>query len=855
MESYAEFMSSGKRSLQEIIAWKRSNIGMFGKQAVFTPAANDQYQVVVTPFVVPAKLTGGGATHPSNEEVRSMLSQVQGFEFLESIRSHDASGKETIATNKSQLYTVGALNNLPGTLIGMCMARKGVEGNEEDFKIVTSELNDYYYGGGTARGLFTRILEQMGNKSRIFPDPVVGKAEEEYIRRVLPIDYSKLQNLNGVSPSELEIKINYKAHAGAPWFDPKVRVEHVAEEILSGAVDLYNLASEGYDKLKDHLQNVKRDEGVVILKNKRELSKRKNYLSKVRPYYVYPGKLRFLFSCIIDSYSDAMQNAWDNKESISAFRFSWVYGGAVKLASWVASRRAYGSGFYPLSWGDDQLWVVVCTNGDVCIAAPDVIGMDMSLGNNTIKFHTKKIISEYSGKMDEVWKRVTVLYGQYLHNHPVLAYHALVVKKSGRSLSSGVNGTTAADFTGSARITFRAEPILSECKTVEDVVLGMKKVNEVITKELGMTFKDETMVVSVFNDETLTIDVPFLGMYTQNISIDGLAGLVPIPDIPKLSASLFYSKYSKNDVDQISALLSKCVGICASGGYTNLLLYNVCKRMYGFHADKAQPLHDLDWMGGALPDEVSEFLHHEKGQSTKPFPTRRWFMSLYLQDEHRKAEQSYQNKFKSGQVKDGTPGTGYEMTEEEFELLAPEIKESEDWAEMDRVSAKTAQGNAVNEIKVSAVGGLVVSKEKAGLMPPDYERRKLKWERCKCRSEARYRLKQEESKRLRRDYEIERKYDDDEMEVDEDLQALDASERFKLDVADQLAEAAYKEWQEMEQLAAKYEQNLEEAKDDETLLLDEPLTELQKLIDEYGDEEFDAKYDLVGFGGYGNSNA
>nr|UHS71745.1 MAG: RNA-dependent RNA polymerase [Permutotetraviridae sp.] len=809
--SYAQFVSSGKRTPAEIIAFKRLNQTVKATEAF---SETPPFQVVVKNFVIPAQVPGTSLnTTPSDAEVKQLLSGIRGFTFAESVKIKDDKGKVGLAKNLSQLYTTGNVDNLPGTAITTCMARKGLEGSQEDFDLLTKDIGLWYYGGGTFRGLLERLRTGHGLASEIRPDPSVSADEFKFICSVLPCDRSKLPNLKGRPPTEVQIAINYLAHAGAPWFDPKVRVYDVIEEIADQAQQLYNLAAESYEGLKRYLEKDHPERGLVILKNKRELSKRDKAFTKVRPYYVLPGGLRYLFTCLLEPFSDAQQNYWqkgvtasvsseyDKLPSISAFRFSWLHGGAKRILQFVEDCKDSGPGLYILTFGDDQFWVIVCKNGEVCISTPDIIAMDMSLGKNTCLCFTKKLLYDMQDHIDEVWKRIGILQGQYVFRHPTLVHHAIVMQKDG-GVSSGVNGTTHVDMVGSARIAYRAKGVLSECKDSNDATVKLKKTFEIVERELGMRVKPGTETLIVHRPGSNTISLPFLGMTIDEVDIDGVKAVVPVPDVPKLMASLFYSSTSKSDSTRLSALLSKCVGLCASGGYTNKLMYYVCKRVYDFHKNSCVPVQYFETMGGEDIEEVKAFLNHEGLTSAKDFPTRRWFLSLYLDIDHPDAESSAVN-FEAGDVSG--------LTEEEEELLNFKLKkmseEDDDWAKQDYRAGKEAQGPRIHEdIGSSSSSAAVVArpttKEKAGLIPPDYARRAAKIKILQQRSAKRHeeklaRWKAQKAKMSKKykgkaaeELQFEEEYEQDDAD-------LEATERAKEEA--EIAYAAAREaWEAME---------------------------------------------------------
>jgi len=614
------------------------------------------------------------------------------------------------------------------------------------------------------------------------------------------------------------------AHAGAPWFDPKTRVYDVMEEIAEGAQHLYKLAAEGYGVLKEYLTKTKPAEGIVLLKNKRELSKRSNAFVKVRPYYVYPGALRYLFACA-SSYSESLQNYWENGKSISAFRFSWLYGGSQRLLKFVEDQMVLMpkgvGGLKGLSWGDDQFWVVICRNGDVVLFAPDVVAMDMSLQKNTIVGgYGRKMLMDYADKIDEVWKRVLTLQVQYSYNHPVLVHHSIVMQKS-RGASSGVHNVTHIDMVGSARIMYRANKVFVGVGSADEAVVRMQALQKVIQVELGMTFKAETMVGALFKPGQKTISVPFLGMHTDWVTIDGVAYVVPIPDIGKLTASLFYAATSKTDTTRVSALLSKCVGLCASGGYTNLLFYHTCKRTYDFHKGSTVPMMDVEWMGGEVPKQLREFLDHGELATAKEFPTRRWFLQLYLPEGTLPA---------SVAVGENKPTSV--VTSEEEELLSFQLKPGASWADIDQASSSVAAGPDVDMLTAAPVTLPKVDKDKAGKFPPDLARRAIKLRRIEQRSLARIAERRLQLQHVRQKNVKYRGKAEDELDLDMEYEA-DFKEEREAELLHHEAVAAWeREEGELERLRREWAERFHF-----------PEERIERAVDEGVDEDAGAEFD------------
>lgn len=847
MQSYEEFMSSGKHDVHEIIAFKRLMAGRKDIKSVPVGLVNNPQpysHANVKNFEIPLVKEGETASMKDGE-IRDLLDQCSGLSFLEMV-SFKVAGKDTIAKNMFQNFAVGYADNLAGTCIQTCMSKKGAEGSEEEFKEITAKINDYYYGGGTLRGLMKRWSVGLGRKGIRRVDMKLDEAERNYVYKVLPFDKTKMLDLRGKNPSECHPAMNYQSAAGAPWFDPKDRVFDHIEEIFEGAISLYQLAVIGYKELKTFLEVDHRENGLVLLKNKRELSLRDEAFDKARPYFVYPGSLRMLFTIIMDSYSLGRMNAFQNSNSISAIGFSWYYGGATDLMSWIASRKAKGVGAYFLSYGDDQLWVIVCENGDVVYTLPDVKHMDMALCKNTLACGAEKVLKDMAENLDKAWYRLGVLYGHYMSNCQILVHHGLVVRKEGHSLNSGVNGTTDADMVGSARITYRAEGMLRKCKDHDDVVKRLSGVRRAVMNDLNLDLKESTLTTYLFDPERMELDGAFLGMKIRRVTVDGLSGLVPVPDMEKFGANLYYSKVSKNDKMRLSKLMSKCIGLCASGGFVNNLFYNVCRRMYEtYRALEYKPLQgELTALGGTAPDSLIEYISMASKESME-FPTRRWFMALFLSGEDAVDARR--------QVVVSEPGNLEFTAEEEALLKELELEPSDNWIDIDRRAGREVS----TELEKKMSGEVVapqVEKRKAHLIPPNYKQRARKLERMRKRAAERRRLAQEQINKSRAH--IRGRWGDnpdlEENAFDEDFQHSQAGlQEEEVDFKDASAEEQRlamleEEWRR--KMDSEYDEkyNSDEEGDFEE-------TKEQTLERLYGNDEFFDKYDLGGLGGYGDS--
>jgi len=336
-------------------------------------------------------------------------------------------------------------------------------------------INQKYLGAGTPQGLLHRLSTQLTTRS----SPRLTQEEVDFTISHFPTMYTPLfkgESLNTISP-----ELNPEAHPGAPWFIPGVTVN--TEDIASiGAafatkyIDV--LKTEGvsslikYSESPDH-----RHEFVAMLCPKLDVYERAEYFEKVRPFFVFPLSLRFLFTAITDKIFPAIQNFSENPRSCSAFRFTWTSGGAQILLDWISDTTIPGTHF--LFWGDDAIYKIVGKDNSVAIFMPDISGMDMHVDDQSILLYylfllsttvqdkslitldlatnlekVKKFLSQSS--LDVTWFNVIQFYYQYIKKHNVLTYKSLLFSKM-KGVSSGINGTTWIDFMASSRLGCKAE--------------------------------------------------------------------------------------------------------------------------------------------------------------------------------------------------------------------------------------------------------------------------------------------------------------------------------------------------------------------------------------------------------------
>lgn len=396
-------------------------------------------------------------------------------------------------------------------------------------KMMIRSANEHYFGSGTVPGLLRRIKEQIPEKSTPKLTP------QEFLECLKLMPRNGVAKLSGdaVDPVSISPEMRLEAHPGAPYFLTGLSMMDVLPDVVATAMALYGTFKSGVKNVQDFFQT---QEGhvlmVTMLCPKADIYKRSEFFTKVRPFGVHPGALRILFKCITGAVDPVNTNFLNHPDSISAFKFSWAHGGAEKLWDWAVKERP--PGLYALTWGDDQLWLVVCKDGTSFILGPDVRGMDMKLchpefqlylGWNMQAFSPPGYTVTYDDVTDHEamarwyqrskeninseWYNILRFKVNFMEKHYVLATKQYVFHKS-RGMLSGVDGTTAADLMASARLVNAVKKVPVP-ETVHPV--GHPQVAKYLLKlssvadDLGMPLKAETMIFQPLDSRCRVNDI------------------------------------------------------------------------------------------------------------------------------------------------------------------------------------------------------------------------------------------------------------------------------------------------------------------------------------------------------------
>jgi hypothetical protein len=505
--------------------------------------------------------------------------------------------------------------------------------------LVISEMKGYYEptetmfrSNGTRDGLLKRMSKQL-----IIKNQNTSASSEYMVKRCsmfLPVktDYMWLNQISISDPCF--DSVNMKADAGFPYiFEttgqsscPKVGgITNLALEYRQGKdpvpllttsmnitkhaiywsrkiwkiMDEANDLSDAFMKLAGFFDEYP-ELRTFLLKRKDEKMERDEFLTKVRPYGCMPLPTRFFCSWAVGPWEQQVQNFLENKNSISAYHFSPFYGGAVRLIEhfehhYNENKRK----FFGISYGDDQLWCIRCSDNSVIFLTPDVSAMDMNTQSDSIAFLSKYIKRVFPNIPDMNHRCfVSAISMAFIHSFHVGGPWILT---KDQSLFSGVNGTTLINIANSARVQTIVEDVVEsygEPITAQNVFKVLAKAFGAVKNVLGYTFKGfEAIGLEVANMtsdslwdkyggsvhsteitrlRTHGLPLPFLSM--KIVVIDEKPVCVPFDQF-KLGASLVLPKNCP-EKKKIQYELERLVGIAFSGGWFDQQFHTFVQKTY-----------------------------------------------------------------------------------------------------------------------------------------------------------------------------------------------------------------------------------------------------------------------------------
>jgi len=504
------------------------------------------------------------------------------------------------------------------------------------------EAEGYIGSGGTLLGLMTRLVKGLTSAPHMVPfDDNFSSQCVVWAKSVVQyndIDYNFYDQSVVDIIIGVDIPINYVSDAGCPYFT-KVEEDETFANALSISAELFKLIAEGGSQYKNRM---KREQALltVLLKNKTDYYHVTKLATKVRPYYVYPLHERLMYFCLhhfLKPIPFTLRHYTHEEYSGSAVGFTWNYGGAHELYSRIEDYYSDGAelkkyGFFPIFYGDDQLWIFVLPFGTYVID-PDFEHMDMSL-HSSYGDVAREVWGSSFKKIDKTWREILAMNCRRAFVHPVIIEGGLAYKKS-FGLSSGVVGTTKFDEIVSASINgfikVHSRQFVEKSSKLEHLETYLANLKTQIFELFGLNIKEGTANIHQFLPDQDHYTFEFLGqnLVLHQTGIPGVRKYVPRPKLERLviAATTFKKKYTSNNLRD-RAEVTKLRSLATMGGYHYRAFWERTQTYFENQAKRR--IHPL--RGGEDEDgeqqEESVFM-----QATFPdddWPTYAWCVNLFL---------------------------------------------------------------------------------------------------------------------------------------------------------------------------------------------------------------------------------
>jgi hypothetical protein len=576
---------------------------------------------------------------------------------------------------------------------------------------VRDYCRNHYAGSGTMVGLYLRMSKQLTLKET----SSLTQAEFQYIRKVLPFKDNPELSGDGATILGISPEVNQSAAAGAPYFAPGITIEEVIEEVILKAEEyLTILKGSGASGLQNYFisdTDPHMHEMAVMLCPKFDIYERKEYYYKTRPFGVFPGALRILFSCITTNLKPAMVNVFEDHGALSAMGLSWAHGGGNTFYDLLLSRQE--PGYYPVSWGDDQLIVVVAQDKSAILTNPDVSGMDMKIDQHKYDLFKAWLLQAYTDveiditqiskirylrtiipleRLDNKWLSAIWFFVNYMHKTPLLAYKQYMFIKS-RGLMSGINATTWVDTVASASINYHLKSIkIPETFNPSTINVYLDQMHKKAAS-IGFPFKKMEEQVQVLRKsggelctpnvikgdkfiklpQNILIGLPFLGQKLAQFTFpgtetdDGEDITIVVPQSDPVAVLAGCALKYPDEKDPIKRFGIVMEGIMGRGFnvVTNVNAYMYLKALWDKHISMGhQPLYT-----GKSVEVGFQDLPLEEALKSRDYPSLYWFAKVYASE----AQKKNLSKIDLVMAEAATPATGKNQLafeEEELEELS-----------------------------------------------------------------------------------------------------------------------------------------------------------------------------------------
>ena len=277
-----------------------------------------------------------------------------------------------------------------------------------------------------------------------------------------------------------------------------------------------------------------------------------------------------------------------------------------------------------------MIWVVVTKDGKRYVILPDFKMMDMSLGARYGELTFRWLCHIMVNHWDNTWKAIGELGCRQAFNRLVCVCYALLYFFQ-NGLGSGIAGTPEYDQVATCAYIGRLEKKFFS-DTPADLSDLKQRLEQGVAegqKYLGLEIKKETLTIHEFLPEEDYPWLIFLGHALRKYVANGRTMYVPVRPYEKIVVSLVSPKgsYGSSGVARIRGMMSRLVGITASGGWFYPELWFAARRIYEVYAVRGTypaDENDMTYSEFCNRDTAIPLRHFNKEQ----FPTREWFVSL-----------------------------------------------------------------------------------------------------------------------------------------------------------------------------------------------------------------------------------
>lgn len=490
----------------------------------------------------------------------------------------------------------------------------------------------YIGSSGSLSGLLTRLSTGMLDAPRVRLDIKRCVLYASKVLKYKPVEV----DFEGKSLPEVfeqvsdDVPINFSSNAGVPYFK-KIGADDTLTDGVSVASELINAMAEG--KFNE-LVTVKRPAWMAtLIKNKQDYYQISRLGDKIRPYFVYPLHERLIYSCLQAKIKAIRFDEEPEGDSGSMVGFSWNYGGGDRLYSWIIHKVSLGPGFYPLFYGDDQLWVIVTIWGDTYICTPDFSHMDLSLSKD-FGVVAYKMWRKAFTKLDKTWDSFLKMNCSRAFSRQVIIDGAMTYFFD-HGLGSGVPGTTKFDEVAAASVNgyvkMSYQEVLHEIDSVEALEMFLKTIVEQVRTQFGLVFKDGSTTLYPFKPDEESYDFVMLGQSLLRLGSKTRFHYVPKPSLEKLliSATTYKKSYRSGSIRMTSTMF-KIRSLYASGGYLYPVLGNRLQAYYeALQKRNIEPISSEDPDFG-LEVEGDVFTKIEFAPDDHSWPPFEWCVNLYF---------------------------------------------------------------------------------------------------------------------------------------------------------------------------------------------------------------------------------